>query len=210
MTLLCSTVGFSCLLSHRDATLHRPSIYALAQSRKHHKATKDCEMISDRCTHLPYSPSKTRTPKEVAFASLRSHDIILQHSFTVWSPSISFSFCLLTERQSRKVLHECTSQWWWQTRFRWTCHHHYWTGRWPWCRTWLMLMEMDRNRWALLWVMHELIMYTLNAVQVALHKCLCQMHAYKCECKLYILRAGIFNLLLRTSKKMIPFQSWRK
>ncbi len=118
--------------------------------------------------------------------------------------------CLLTERQSRKVLHECSSQWWWQTRFRWTCRHHYWTGRWPWCRTWLILMGMDRNRWALLWAMHELIMYTLNAVQVALHKCLCQMHAYKCECKLYILRAGIFNLLLRTSKKMIPFQSWKK
>lgn len=88
MTLLCSTVGFSCLLSHRDATQHLPSIYALAQSLRRYKATKDCEIISDRCTRLPYYENKTRTSKEVAFA--RSYDIILQHSFTVWSPPISF------------------------------------------------------------------------------------------------------------------------
>ncbi|KAL1280327.1 hypothetical protein QQF64_014927 [Cirrhinus molitorella] len=73
MTLLCSTVGFSCLLSHCEATLHLPSIYASAQSLERHKPTKGCEIISDKCTRLPYSQHKARTPKEGAFASLRSY-----------------------------------------------------------------------------------------------------------------------------------------
>lgn len=57
---------------------HLPSIYALAQSLKRHKPTKDCEIISNKWTSPSSSQHKTRPAKEGVFASLRSYGIILQ------------------------------------------------------------------------------------------------------------------------------------
>lgn len=105
-----TAVFHGCLLSHSCATLHLPSTYALAQSLKRHKPTKDCEIISDKLTCPSSSYHKTRAVKEGVFASLSSYEIILQLLFFIFQFHDSLFLSVFTERQSRKVLHECTSQ----------------------------------------------------------------------------------------------------